>query len=114
MHPQPPSSQEQQPAETLLLSNYPNPFNPDTSIPYQRAKAAERHRGHLCCRREVAMLTLALGHQTAGVYQSKSHAAYWDGQNEQGEHVASGLYSYTLKAGDFTATRKMLIQKSVS
>ena len=54
---------------------------------------------------------LALGHQSAGVYQSKSRAAYWDGRNELGEFVASGLYFYTLTAGDFTATRKLLIRK---
>ena len=55
--------------------------------------------------------TLPLGHQAAGVYQDKSRAAYWDGRNAQGEPVASGVYFYTLKAGEFTATRKMLIRK---
>lgn len=55
--------------------------------------------------------TLALGHQAAGVYQSKSRAAYWDGRNELGEQVASGVYFYTLTAGDFSATGKMLVRK---
>ena len=55
--------------------------------------------------------TLALGHQDAGMYQHRTHAAYWDGKNELGESVASGLYFYTLTAGDFTATRRMLILK---
>ena len=55
--------------------------------------------------------TLTLGHQPAGLYQSRSRAAYWDGKNTFGEPVASGVYFYTLTAGDFTATRKMLIQK---
>ena len=55
--------------------------------------------------------TLALGHQAAGVYQSKSQAAYWDGRNELGEQVASGVYFYTLIAGDFSATGKMLVRK---
>ena len=54
---------------------------------------------------------LELGHQAAGVYKSRSHAAYWDGKNELGESVASGVYFYTLMAGEFTATRKMLIMK---
>ena len=55
--------------------------------------------------------TLALGYQIAGIYQSRSRAAYWDGRNSVGESVASGIYFYTLTAGDFTATRKMLILK---
>ena len=55
--------------------------------------------------------TLALGHQAAGVYHNRSRAAYWDGKNEIGESFASGVYFYTLTAGDFTATRKMLIMK---
>ena len=54
---------------------------------------------------------LALGHQPAGIYHSKSRAAYWDGRNEVGEFVASGVYFYTLTTGDFAATRKMLIRK---
>ena len=55
--------------------------------------------------------TLKLGYQPIGIYQTKSRAAYWDGRNEFGEHVASGVYFYTLTAGDFSATRKMLIRK---
>ena len=54
---------------------------------------------------------LALGHQPTGIYQTHSRAAHWDGKNELGEPVASGLYFYTLTTGDFTATRKMLIRK---
>ena len=98
------------PKETVLLANYPNPFNPETWIPYQLAGAADVSltlydiNGH-------AVRTLDLGYQHAGVYQSRSRAAYWDGKNELGESVASGLYFYTLTAGDFTATRKMLIRK---
>ena len=52
-----------------------------------------------------------IGHQAAGLYQTQSRAAYWDGRNEMGEGVASGLYFYTLTAGDFSATRRMLILK---
>ena len=98
------------PQETALLPNYPNPFNPETWIPYQLATPAE------------VMLTiydmtgstvrhLEVGHQPAGLYQSHSRALYWDGRNGGGEPVASGIYFYTLTAGDFTATRKMLIRK---
>ena len=54
---------------------------------------------------------LVLGHQAAGIYQNRSRAAYWDGRNAVGEPVASGVYFYTLTAGDFTTTRKMLIRK---
>ncbi len=98
------------PKETALLPNYPNPFNPETWIPYKLADPAEAtvtiHAADGCLIR-----ILALGHQSAGDYQSKDRAAYWDGKNELGEPVASGLYFYTLTAGEFTATRKMLIQK---
>ena len=98
------------PKETTLLSNYPNPFNPETWIPYKLAKPAEVTMTIHAADGKL-IRTLALGHQPAGIYQSKSRAAYWDGKNEVGEPVASGLYFYTLKAGDFTATRKMLIRK---
>ena len=98
------------PTETVLLSNYPNPFNPETWIPYQLAEASDvKVSIHAVDGRLIR--TLALGHQPAGLYQRKSRAAYWNGRNEFGELVASGLYFYTLTAGDFTVTRKMLIQK---
>ena len=98
------------PRETVLLPNYPNPFNPETWIPYQIAEPADvtfhiyAVNGHL-------VRTLVLGHQQAGIYHNRSRAAYWDGRNELGEPVASGIYFYTLAAGNFTATRKMLIRK---
>ena len=98
------------PEKTGLMPNYPNPFNPETWIPYQLAEPADVtlriyavHGG--------LVRTLALGHQPAGIYQSRNRAVYWDGKNDVGESVASGLYFYTLTAGDFTATRKMLIRK---
>ena len=98
------------PEKTLLLSNYPNPFNPETWIPYHLAEPAEVT---LTIYAIDGMLVrhLDLGHQGAGFYQSKSRAAHWDGKNNIGEPVASGVYFYTLKAGDFAATRKMLIRK---
>lgn len=96
--------------KTALLPNYPNPFNPETWIPYKLSKSAEVTVTIYKADGRVAR-TLVLGHQTAGVYQDKNRAAYWNGKNEFGEPVASGIYFYTLKAGEFTATRKMLIRK---
>lgn len=98
------------PTETKLLLNYPNPFNPETWIPYQLAEATEVTIS-IYTVNGMPIRTLALGHQAAGVYQSKSQAAYWDGRNELGERVASGVYFYTLTAGDFSATGKMLVRK---
>ncbi len=98
------------PKETVLLPNYPNPFNPETWIPYQLATSAEvtltiyEMNGGVVRR-------LEMGHQPAGMYWSRNSALYWDGRNQRGGSVASGLYFYTLRAGDFTGTRKMLIRK---
>ena len=98
------------PKETALLANYPNPFNPETWIPYHLAKDADVTL-HIYAVNGQLVRTLALGHQVAGMYQNRSRAAYWDGKNAFGEKVASGVYFYTLTAGDFSATRKMLIRK---
>ena len=98
------------PAETELLRNYPNPFNPETWIPYRLAEDA------------FVVLTiydgtgqvvrkLDVGHRIASAYESRLKAIYWDGRNEVGEQVASGVYFYTLTADDFSATRRMLIIK---
>ena len=98
------------PKETALLTNYPNPFNPETWIPYHLSKPADVTLTIYSVDGKVVR-TLALGHQVAGYYQSKSRAAYWDGRNALGEPVASGVYFYTLKVGDFAATKKLLIRK---
>ena len=98
------------PEQTKLLVNYPNPFNPETWIPYHLAKPADVTL-HIYAVNGQLVRTLTLGHQAAGMYQSRSRAAYWDGKNAFGESVASGVYFYRLIAGDFTATRKMLIRK---
>ena len=98
------------PEETELLPNYPNPFNPETWIPYRLAEDAfvtltiYDPRGHV-------IRKLNVGHQTASVYENRSKAIHWDGRNEVGDRVASGVYFYTLTAGDYSATRKMLILK---
>ncbi|MDE0084971.1 MAG: leucine-rich repeat domain-containing protein, partial [Candidatus Poribacteria bacterium] len=98
------------PEKTALLANYPNPFNPETWIPYHLAKPADVSLTIYAANGAVVR-TLVLGHQAAGIYQSRSRAAHWDGRNSVGESVASGIYFYMLTAGDFTATRKMLILK---
>ena len=98
------------PKETALLPNYPNPFNPETWIPYQLAKSADVTLTIYTVNGQVVR-RLALGHQLAGTYQSRSRAAHWDGRNAVGEPVASGVYFYTLTADDFTATRKLLVFK---
>ena len=98
------------PKETALLPNYPNPFNPETWIPYQLAESADVTVSIYSSEGKLVR-SLNLGHQPVGVYHHRSRAAYWDGRNELAEPVASGVYFYTLTAGEFTATRKMLIRK---
>ena len=98
------------PAESALLQNYPNPFNPETWIPYQLAGPADvtiaiyGTTGQLVRR-------LDIGSMMPGHYADKSSAAYWDGRNEAGEQVSSGLYFYTIQTGDFTATKKMVVAR---
>ena len=98
------------PAKTTLFANYPNPFNPETWIPYQLAEPAEVSVRIYTADGKLVR-TLELGHQSVGIYESRSQAAHWDGKNETGESIASGLYFYTLTAGKFIATRRMLIRK---
>lgn len=105
-----PTVQVTLPEKNALLPNYPNPFNPETWIPYQLSAPADvsitiyGSNGGL-------IRTLNIGHKTAGTYHHRNNAAHWDGKNAQGEPVASGIFFYTLTAGDWTATRKMLIRK---
>ena len=98
------------PQETALHANYPNPFNPETWIPYQLATPADV-KLTIYDMNGAVVRRLQVGHQAAGMFRSRSRAAYWDGRNDRGESVASGLYFYTLSADDFTGTRKMLIRK---
>ena len=98
------------PKETALLANYPNPFNPETWIPYQLAAPADVSIAIYAADGKLVR-RLELGPQPVGIYESRSRAVSWDGRNALGEPVASGLYFYTLTAGEFTATRKMLIRK---
>ena len=98
------------PAETELLRNYPNPFNPETWIPYHLSEDADVKLTIYNINGEVVR-DIDVGHQTAAKYDTRSKAIYWDGRNRFGEQVASGIYFYSLSAGDFSATRKMVILK---
>ena len=98
------------PEKTQLFANYPNPFNPETWIPYELATDTDV-RITIYNAHGVVVRTLQLGQQPTGYYTDRERAAYWNGKNALGEPVASGIYFYTLTAGDFTATRKMLIVK---
>ena len=98
------------PKESTLLPNYPNPFNPETWIPYRLAQDAFVTLTIYDQSGQVAR-TLEVGYQVAAFYESRSKAIYWNGRNEVGEGVASGVYFYHLSAGDYSATRKMLILK---
>ena len=88
-----------------LSQNFPNPFNPETWIPYQLASDTNVSL-HIYDVQGRRIYSKALGYRKAG-----SHTAYWDGRNTTGESVASGVYFYALQAGTFHATRKMFIQR---
>jgi len=96
--------------KTTLFQNYPNPFNPETWIPYQLSEDADIAI-HIYDIKGQFVHTIALSNKQAGVYFAKDKAAYWNGRDSFGGKVASGVYFYTLKAGDFRATRKMVILK---
>ncbi len=98
------------PKETTLLPNYPNPFNPETWIPYRLAREAEVAIA-IYDTKGTLVRRLALGNQPAGHYAERGKAAYWDGRNEDGEAVASGIYIYQFRAGDYAASRRMVIVK---
>ena len=98
------------PETTALLVNYPNPFNPETWIPYQLAHAADITLT-IYDTKGILVRQLDLGYQMAGYYTDRTKAAYWDGRNNLGESVGSGVYFYQLETGDYSATRKMVILK---
>ena len=98
------------PAETELLRNYPNPFNPETWIPYHLSEDANVSLT-IYDVNGALVRDIDVGHQIAAKYDTRSKAIYWDGRNRFGEQVASGIYFYSLSAGDFSATRKMVILK---
>jgi hypothetical protein len=98
------------PKESRLFQNYPNPFNPETWIPYDLESAAAVNLWIFDIKGTLVR-HLDLGMKAAGSYRQKNAAAYWDGRNSTGERVASGNYFYTLQAGNFTQTRRMVILK---
>ena len=98
------------PETTVLLANYPNPFNPETWIPYQLANVSDVQIT-IYDTKGAVVRTLKLGHQAAGYYTDRNRAAYWDGRNGLGEKVASGVYFYQLRTDKFSPIRKMLILK---
>ena len=98
------------PDNTQLLANYPNPFNPETWIPYQLASSSDVQIT-IYDTRGMLVRTLPLGYQSAGYYTGRSRAAYWDGRNGLGERVASGVYFYKLQTNDVSPIRKMVILK---
>jgi hypothetical protein len=98
------------PSRTLLLQNYPNPFNPETWIPFQLAEASDVTIKIFSSRGELVR-TISLGHKEAGSYLNKDKATYWNGKNDAGERVSSGVYVYAISAGKYAATRRMVILK---
>ena len=98
------------PDQTVLLTNYPNPFNPETWIPYQLAQDSKVSIT-IYDTYGIPVKQLALGHRPAGDYIDRTRAAYWDGRNTQGEPVASGFYFYQLHTDTLSLLRKMVIKK---
>jgi hypothetical protein len=96
------------PASTELLQNYPNPFNPETWIPYKLSEPAEVElRIYSSSGRLIR--TLELGQQKPGTYTDRERAMYWDGKDENGEYVSSGVYFYHLLAGESVSVKKMAV-----
>jgi len=101
---------ERLPTQTQLLANYPNPFNPETWIPFQLAQdAIVTAKIYDITGKQIRMIEL--GYVPAGNYVESSKAIYWDGRSENGEQISSGTYFYQIEAGDYTETRKMVILK---
>ena len=99
---------ERLPAQTQLLANYPNPFNPETWIPFKLAQdSTVTAKIYDLTGKQIRMIQL--GYLPAGNYIESSKAIYWDGRTEDGEQVSSGTYFYQIQAGDYTETRKMAI-----
>lgn len=98
------------PEHAILLQNYPNPFNPETWIPFLLREPADIEikiydvTGHL-------VRTLHIGQRNAGIYIDRDRAVYWNGRNNKGEKVSSGVYFYQFTADDFSATKRLTVLK---
>ncbi|HGJ64536.1 TPA: hypothetical protein ENS27_04005 [bacterium] len=101
---------ERLPTVNELLQNYPNPFNPETWIPYSLVNASDVSI-KVYDSKGCMIRLIDIGYKEAGFYVSKDKSAYWDGKNDFGEEVSSGIYFYTIQAGDFFGIKKMLIQR---
>ena len=101
---------ERLPEQTQLLPNYPNPFNPETWIPFELSQDS---KVSVTVYDVVGtpVRSISIGYLQAGSYVSQSRAIYWDGKTDTGERVASGTYFYTLKTADYVSTQKMIILK---
>ena len=98
------------PSETKLFRNFPNPFNPETWIPYQ----LENPSNVVITIYDIhgtIIRTIDLGFKPSGRYTKRESAAFWNGRNDIGEHVGSGLYFYTFQGGDYQFTRRMFLRK---
>ncbi|MBM3239140.1 T9SS type A sorting domain-containing protein [Candidatus Poribacteria bacterium] len=104
------SANQKLPPQNRLAQNYPNPFNPETWIPYQLAQGADVTITIFEASGRI-IRTLDVGYQPAGSYVSKDRAAYWEGKNNLGETVVSGIYFYSIRAGNFNAVKKMIVAK---
>lgn len=98
------------PKNSMLLQNYPNPFNPETWIPFQLSEESDVSVRIFDSNGKLVR-SLILGRKQAGIYMDKGKSAFWNGRNSAGEEVSSGIYFYNIAAGEFSATRKMIVKK---
>ena len=106
-----PADREPKQSVFQVHQNYPNPFNPETWIPYQLAGDVDAITIEIHNASGELIRTLNLGSKASGFYFSRDRAAHWNGQNEHGETVSSGIYFYTLSAGSSRETRKLILLK---
>ena len=94
------------PTEFALLQNFPNPFNPDTTIGYELAESADVTLQIYNVVGQVVRTLMAAESQSVGRYQVR-----WDGMDDRGVPVSSGIYFYQISAGKFQDVRKLMLLK---